>query len=169
MCEREREREREEKLLSALIEEDAAAVTYPWYGYVKFTYNVHKMFIYNIGIQKHKNNYDFLVQVLNFLLPLNLKVFRHKEIDTPDFSISPKPRVNLTQSHGEQAKVNRLLPWQNTTNFSQISQNTPRTLPVYDVIHIPRSYFYLKFVFWHLWMTHPPLVRVNICAQVAPN
>ena len=38
--------------------------------------------IYNIGIPKHKNTYDFLVQVRNFLLPLSLKVFRHKERDT---------------------------------------------------------------------------------------
>ena len=40
-----------------------------------------------------KNTYDFLVQVRNFLLPLSLKVLRHKERDTHSFfsgfSISP--------------------------------------------------------------------------------
>ena len=35
-----------------------------------------------MGILKHKNTYDFLVQVRNFLLPLSLKVFRHKERGT---------------------------------------------------------------------------------------
>ena len=40
-------------------------VTYPWYGYV------HNSYIDNIGIPKHKNTYDFLVQVRNFLLPLS--------------------------------------------------------------------------------------------------
>ena len=48
----------------------------------KRTYNVHKTFIYNIRMPKHENTYDFFVQVRNFLLPLSLKVFRHKERDT---------------------------------------------------------------------------------------
>ena len=51
-------------------------------NFTLLTYNVHKMFIYSIGIPKHKNTYDFLVQVRNFLLPLSLKVFRHKKRDT---------------------------------------------------------------------------------------
>ena len=56
----------------------------------------------NIGIPKHKKALDdFLVQVRNFLLPLSLKVFRHKERDTLDFSICPKPRAHPTQGHGE--------------------------------------------------------------------
>ncbi len=48
-----------------------------------------------------------------------------------------------TQGHGEQAKVNRLPPSQelNSTDFSQISQNPPRTLPVHDVILIAWSHF----------------------------
>ena len=49
---------------------------------MKRTYNVHKMFIYNIehrNPETRKTLDDFLVQVRNFLLPLSLKVFRHKE------------------------------------------------------------------------------------------
>ena len=36
---------------------------------------------------------------------------------------------------------------------------------MHDVIHIPKSY--LGFLFWHLWMTHPPrtLHRTNPCAK----
>ena len=30
-----------------------------------------------------------------------------------------------------------------------------------DVTHIPWSYFYLGFLFWHLWMTHPTRMREN--------
>ena len=102
------------------------SVTYPWYGYVKRTYNVHKMFIYNIGIPKHKNTYNFLVQVRNFLLPLSLKVFRHKERDTPDFSICPKPRAHLSQGHrpgfGEPQKSTVFSRGRTQlTDFSQIS------------------------------------------------
>ena len=44
-----------------------------------------------------KNTYDFLVQVQNFLLPLSLKVLRHKERYTHSFysgfSICPPTRV----------------------------------------------------------------------------
>ena len=63
-------------------------VPYPWYMRM---WNVHRMFVtyiytYKIGIPKHKKNtYDFLVQVQNFLLPLSLKVLRHKERDTHSF------------------------------------------------------------------------------------
>ena len=46
------------------------------------TGNVHRMFVTHIGIPKHEKLYDFLVQVRNFLLPLSLKVFRHKERGT---------------------------------------------------------------------------------------
>ena len=47
----------------------------PIHEYVKRIYNVHKMFIYNIGIPKHKNTYDFLVQVRNFFISFELKGF----------------------------------------------------------------------------------------------
>ena len=30
----------------------------------------------------------------------------------------------------------------------------------------PDQPFYLGFLFWHLWTTHPPRVCVNTCAQV---
>ena len=33
------------------------------------------MFMYNIGIPKHKNTYDFLVQVRNFFITFELKGF----------------------------------------------------------------------------------------------
>ena len=36
-------------------------------SYITYIY----IYIYNIGIPKHKNIYDFLVQVRNFLLPLS--------------------------------------------------------------------------------------------------
>ena len=53
----------------------------------------------------------------------------------------------------------------NSTNcFSQI----PKILSAsgYDVIHLPRSHFLSgNFLFWHLWMTHPPHARVNTCVK----
>ena len=42
-----------------------------------------------------KNTYNFLVKVRNFLLPLSLKVFRHKEREreAQSFYAAPPPRV----------------------------------------------------------------------------
>ena len=33
----------------------------------------------------------------------------------------------------------------------------------------PGPNYYLRFLFWHLWMTHPLRARVNTCVNVAPN
>ena len=30
----------------------------------------------------------------------------------------------------------------------------------------PRSYFYLGFLLWHFWLSHPPRARVNTCTQL---
>ncbi len=46
-----------------------------------------------------------------------------------------------------------------------LSEHTEGFRLVHDVIHIPWSYFYQGFLFWHLRMTHPPRTRVNTCAQ----
>ena len=73
------------------------------------------------------------------------------------FPSAPKHVRHLLQGLGERAKVNFLPPRQNSTHLSdffQIPQNPPRTLPVHGVIHILKSY--LGFLFGHFWMTHPP-------------
>ena len=61
-------------------------------------WNVHRMFITQMHNIKHRNSEtrnDFLIQVRNFLLPLSLKVLRHKKRDTHSFysgfSICPTP------------------------------------------------------------------------------
>ena len=75
------------------------------------------------------------------------------------FPSGPHYVCHPPQGLGEQAKVTLLLRTArlHSTDFFQIPQNPPRTLPVHDVIHIPKSY--LGFLFWHLWMTHPPCAR----------
>ena len=54
------------------------------YGYV---WNVHRMSIKieHRNLETRKTRNDFSVQVLNFLLPLNLKVFRLKEREAQSF------------------------------------------------------------------------------------
>ena len=87
-----------------------------------------------------KNTYDFLVQVRNFLLPLSLKVLRHKERDTHSFYsglfiLPPPSHVHLSQGLREQAKANRLLPRQDSTQLTEFFEipKILRTLPVHDV------------------------------------
>ena len=87
--------------------------------------------------ETQKNTYDVLLQVRNFLLPLSLKVFRHKEKDTPDFSICPKPRAHPPQGHVELAKFNFLLPRQEPNSLTFLKSQP--TLPMREVIHIPLS------------------------------
>ena len=99
--------------------------------------NVHEMFITYIHRTQEsrnpKNTYDFLVHVRNFLLPLSLKVLRHKERDTHSFysgfSICPPPNTcTPVQGLREQAKVNCLLPRQVSTEltFSKIPKSSVR-------------------------------------------
>ena len=138
------------------------------------------MFITHIDNIEHRNpktrktRNDFLVQVRNFLLPLSLKVFRHKERGTIFlwwlFHLSPitcggpatRPLAWLwraTESQPSSSEPGTQLNW-----LFQNPLNPPCMLPVHDVIHVPKSY--LAFLFWHLWMTHPPRMRMNTCAQV---
>ena len=118
------------------------------YGYA---WNVHKMFITYIHRTQEsrntKNTHDFLVQVRNILLPLSLKILRHKERDTHSFysgfSICTHPHPNHLVQHPPQ----RPLAWLrrasesqpsspdaelNSTDFFKIPQIL-RALPVRDV------------------------------------
>ena len=102
------------------------------------------MFIYiyihrTLEFRNTKNTYDFLVQVRNFLLPLSLKVLRHKERDSHSFysgffiCLPPISCGTRHKSHwpgfGEQAKANRLLPRQDSTlltDFFKIPKSSER-------------------------------------------
>ena len=59
-----------------------------------------------------------------------------------DFSICPKPRAAPVARPRRAPKVNRLLRTLELNSNSLFSNppNPPSTLPVHDVIHIPRSY-----------------------------
>ena len=95
--------------------------------------NVHRMSIKiehrNLEIRKTRN--DFLVQVRNFLLPLSLKVLRHKERDTHTFSsgffiCAPHHLVrHLPKASANKRKSTLLVrcPVLNSTNW--LFQNPP--------------------------------------------
>ena len=107
------------------------------------------IYIEHRNLEMRKTRNDFSVQVQTFLLPLSLKVFRHKEKGTIFlfwlFHLPPPPLTRVapwlfhlpstntcgTRHKGlrEQAKTNRLPPRQVSsllTDFFKISQNPPR-------------------------------------------
>ena len=121
------------------------------------------------------------VQVRNFIT-FELKFIRHEERDTQSFNadcfyivssqpnqratpvaekfVWPRPGLTL-DSLVRRQELNSLL-------FSNPKNSQP-TLPVHDVIHTSWSYFLSGVLFWHLWMMHPPCVRVNTCAHVCTS
>ena len=148
-------------------------------------WNVHILFIYiyiyieHRNLKNTKNIYDFLVQVRIILLPLSLKVLRHKERDTHSFysGFFICPPISCGTRHkghwpgfGEQAKANRLLPRQNSTQltFSK-SPKILRALPVHDVIHIHWSTFLRDFYF-NIYERHIlPTRALTPALKFAPN
>ena len=71
--------------------------------------------------------------------------------------VCPRPGMNLDS-----------LVWRQELNFPTFSksQNPQPTLPGMTSFTAPSPISYLGFLFWHLWTTHPPRVRVNTCAHV---
>ena len=107
-----------------------------------------------------KNTYDFLVQVRNFLLPLSLKVFQHKEERGTIFLWRlfhlplPPPRAAPTARPWQALKSTFFFPGRNSTpltDFSQISAHASgawhhshplATIPIWD--------FYFDISEWHI-------------------
>ena len=146
------------------------------YGYV---WNRHRRFITiyknNIGITKHENTYDFLVQVRNLLLHLSLR-FRHKE-ERHNLSIltsSSAPmacgarsaQIRLASARPESRPF--FVRGKNSTNWlsSKSPKSSARASGAWRHSYPQVTIFYLGFLFWHLWTTNPPCTRVNTCAQV---
>ena len=50
--------------------------------------------------------------------------------------------------------------------FSKSPKSSARASGAWRHFHPQVPIFNLGFLFWHLWMTHPPRTRVNTCAQV---
>ena len=135
------------------------------YEYITYQYmsmwNVHRMFITYIQrtseSRNTKNTHDFLVQVRNILLPLSLKVLRHKEKDTHSFysGFSICPLITCGARHkatglasASKRKSTVFFRARNSTPWLfQNPPNPPRVLPVHDFIHIHRS----TFLFWDFY------------------
>ena len=148
--------------------------------------NGHRMFIYiyiyiyieHRNLETRKTRDDFLVKVRNFLLPLSLKILRHKERDIHSFysgfficplpisgDTCPRPpRASESQPSSSEAGLN-------STNWLQNSQNPPRASGAwrhsYSLPPFPIS-GYCDFSEWHVRST-PLCARVNTCVNIAPK
>ena len=116
-----------------------------------------------------------------FLLPLSLKILRHKKRDThslySDFFINPPP----PHTHTGVAPATRPLAWLRCASKSQPSSpeaelNSTNFCKILKILHVrasgawrhshPLVNLSLGFLFWHLWTIHIPRTRVNTCTQV---
>ena len=128
-------------------------------------WNVHGMSIKiehrNLEIRKTRN--DFFVQVRNFLLPLSLKVLRHKEREAhsfyPGFFICPHPQhVWHPPQRSLRASENQTSsPEAGLISTNWFFQNLPKSFARFRCVTSfalcsPVSHLGLL---WHLWVTRP--------------
>ena len=144
----------------------------------KWTYNVHKyIYIEHKNPETRKTRNDFLVQVRNFLLPLNLKVLRHKERDTHSFYsgffyLHPHLVRHLLKASASQLKSTLLVrcPVLNSPNwlFQKSPQSSARFRCMTSLaLCNPVSYLgYCDISEWHV---RSACARVNTCVNVAPK
>ena len=134
----------------------------------------------NLEIRKTRN--DFSVQVRNFLLPLSLKVLRHKERDTHSFysGFFICPTTTTTISCDTCPKATSLASASKPTFLVRCLVSTPLT----DFFKIPKSFARFRCVTsFALASPVSPLgycdiseghvrsacTRVNTCVNVAPK
>ena len=142
-------------------------------------WNVHQMSIKiehrNLEIRKTLN--DFFVQVWNLLLPLSLKVLRHKEREAQSFYcgffyLPPTTRVAPATKVSASKRKPTVFPrgrfhLNSLTDFFKISKNSAHFRCVTSFA-LSNAVSHLGLL-WHLWVTRPFCARLNICVNVAPK
>ena len=142
------------------------------------TWNGHRMFITYIDrtweSRNTKNTYDFLVQVRNFLLPLSLKVFRHKEREihltfpsVPNH-VRTRPRPwRARESHPSSSGVKTQV-----TDFSQFPppKSSAHASGAWRHSHAQVWDFYFDISEWHIlparaWTPALMLHQTNPCTE----
>ena len=134
------------------------------------------IYIEHRNLETRKNTYDFSVLVRNFLLPLSLKVFRHKEKKAqsfyPGFFICLLHLVrHLPKASASERKSTLLVRCLVSTllTFFKFPKSSVRFRCVTSfALASPVSQLGLL---WHLWVTRPLRSRahVNTCVNVAPK
>ena len=115
----------------------------------------------------------FFSSGMKHLLPSWLLGFRHEERETQFllcwlFHLTPPRAAHLVDPVlAEAQKSTHFAQVGISTNcfFSKITQNPQSIASGQDVIYIPKIISYSGFLLWQLWLSHPPRVSVNTCAQ----
>ena len=157
------------------VRECKGNVPYPWYGYAKWTYNVHiyiyiYIYIYitqNIGISKFEKYVTTLFRYKTFLLPLSLKVLRHKEREVQFFYSGfficpPSQHVWHPPQRSPRASENQLSsPEAGLISTNWLFQNLPKFSARFRCV-TSFALASLRFptgLLLHLWVTRPFCVR----------
>ena len=135
------------------------------------------------NVHKHRNpkntkhlRHPFLVQVRNFYLPFWVEGFSTcGKRDTQFLSMLTFPSNPTTcgtplQTTGlASASSENQLPASSVESLLTVFffkfQNPQPIASGHDVIHVPGPISYLRFLLWHLCLSHPPRTRVNTCTQ----
>ena len=160
----------------------ARAVKKPSFRFLFMYYtdmwNVHRMFITYIHKTKESRNTkktnDFFFQVRNFLLPLSLKVLRHKEKDIHSFysgfSVCPPPTKRVepatrpqraSESQTSSPEPGTLLKWL----FSKSPKSSTHSSRAWRHSHPQVNLSFWDFYF-DICERHIHSARVNTCAQI---
>ena len=163
--------------MSPLIRRGSSEVcTIARYGHV---WNVHRMFIKiehrNLEIRKTRN--DFFVQVRNFLVPLSLKVFRHKEREAQSFYsgffLCPPQHLWHLPQRSPQASGNQpSSPEAGLISTHWHFQNLPKSSALFRCMTSPAlrnpasNVGYCDISEWHV---RSASACANTCVNVAPK
>ena len=131
--------------------------------------NVHRMFItYTRNLETRKTRNDFLVLYYLWVKGFDIRK-RDAQSFSDDFSISLPNTCAPIARLREQAKVNRLLPRQDSTQLSfSKSQIPPRASGAWRHPHSVAP-FPIWAIVTSLNDPSVPPVRVNTCVNVAPK
>ena len=81
---------------------------------------------------------------------------------------SVESQLQLTQpTRGARSAQNRLASPRSESQLTGVFFKSPNIVSAsgHNVIHLPVP-FYLGFLLWHLWLSHPPCARVNTWTQL---
>ena len=130
-------------------------------------HNVYKTHIDNIGIPKHKKHLWLLSSGMKLYMRFELKGFstwgreRHN-LSMMTFPSPPNHVRHLLSSKSQPSSDGKT----QLTDFFQIPKILHAPFRCMKSFPLPSPVFYLRFLLWHLWMTHLLHVRINTCTHV---
>ena len=129
-------------------------------------WNVHNVHIYNIGIPKHKTLPISLFRYETFYYLWVKRFFDIRKEIHLTFPSAPNHVRTRRKATASQRKSTFFFRPQNSTLFFKSPKILRARFWCMTSFTYPSHTFYLGFLFWHIWMTHPSRARVNTCARL---